>query len=404
MQKLSSRSRDMDERVRAIEKVQPDAVACPSDSVADSTAATKKAVVDDITTTLQVLASDMGCEWTQHKSLAHTHMAAVVSVLATLTERLDSDLQVEQAPDANEEFTTGTQSNDSLQQDDQSKGVEVTGLLHRVQCIVRFSYTCILLLICTLMFVAGTAESLGEAFMQLDRYLVAEDTTLQTLFQKFGAEKESASISRSNCAQLIADTLGVEQPATALLLDHLADDSGNIPVQNVQFELESARRKAAERHANKSTGDTPTVAGKAGQGDMRVMLSRLQVQLRQQVRQQRRQHQECQRGLRQVGDKVEDYVRMQERCQQQQQQQHEKQQQQHEQHERRLDDHDQVITRQHQEWEQKHEQFQGHHHQQTVNMTRDIHSLRAMAEAAQHAVPGSRPCLTLLHPLNATHE
>ena len=257
----------------------------------------------------------------------------------------------------------------------------------RTECNGSFgSHVC--LLACTTTFVAGNDKILEEAFAQLDRYLVAEDTTLQALFQKFAPGKDSASIPRSNCAQLIADTLGAEHPATTLLLNHLADESGDIPVQNVQVKLETARHKMAERHAKQSAGDTPVVpAAKAKQGEMRAMLSRLQVQVRQQARQQRRQHQECQRGLRQVGDKLEDYVRIQERSQQQQQQRQEQQQQQHEQHERRLDDHDKVITRQQQEWEQKHEQFEAFRHKQTVNTARDIHSLRSVVEAAQHAVP-----------------
>ena len=119
----------MDERVRAIEKMQADAADRSTGSATDSTAGTKTVAIDGITTELRALASDMGCEWTEHKSVAHTHMAVVVSLLGTLTERLDSDLQVGQAPDTNEELT---QNNNSLQ-DDKNKGIEVTGLSHEVQ-------------------------------------------------------------------------------------------------------------------------------------------------------------------------------------------------------------------------------------------------------------------------------
>lgn len=359
LQKLTSRLRDLDERVCAIEKMQPEA----ADSGADSAAGTKTIAIDDITMELQALASDMGCEWTEHKSVTHTHMAVVVSLLGTLNARLGSDLQFGQAPDTNEKLT---QSNNALQ-DDKNNGIEVT----------------------------GNAKVLEEAFAQLDRYLVAEDTTLQALFLKFSPGEDSASIPRSNCAQLIADTLGTEHPATTLLLNHLADESGDIPVQNVQVELETARHKMAERHAKQSAGDTPVVpAAKTEQQEMRAMLFRLQVQVRQQARQQRRQHQECQRGLTQVGDKLEDYVRIQERSQQQQQQRQEQQQQQYEQHGRRLDDHDKVITRQQQEWERKYEQVEGFRHKQSVSTARDIHSLREVTEAAQHAAKEARDVAT----------
>ena len=148
-QKLSSRSRDTDQRIRSVgaevermrssaqtpcvyycsqglssksagapsesEPVPVDSLAAPSD--AKQTTASS----DDMTCTLQALAADIGCEWREHKCVARTQMAIVVAVLAVLTEqyaRLGSSLttgQVEQVTGAIEKFSTENQSTKSPQ-------------------------------------------------------------------------------------------------------------------------------------------------------------------------------------------------------------------------------------------------------------------------------------------------